>query len=73
MQERKTKRMSQTQAAWLLLTTFLVTYGLFLVYPFFRGFWISRPAASDGPGPVSCHRFPQLSVRQFWGFCPDWD
>jgi multiple sugar transport system permease protein len=43
MQEPKTsaKRMSQTQAAWLLLAPFLVTYGLFLVYPFFRGFWIS--------------------------------
>ncbi|MCG6902592.1 MAG: sugar ABC transporter permease [Rhodobacter sp.] len=33
--------MSQTQAAWLLLAPFLITYGLFLVYPFFRGVWIS--------------------------------
>ncbi|WP_227257956.1 carbohydrate ABC transporter permease [Kangsaoukella pontilimi] len=43
MQEPRTsaKRMSQTQAAWLLLAPFLITYGLFLVYPFFRGFWIS--------------------------------
>ncbi|MDW4496565.1 hypothetical protein R5H30_01120 [Sulfitobacter sp. D35] len=43
MQEPKTsaKRMSQTQAAWLLLAPFLITYGFFLVYPFFRGFWIS--------------------------------
>jgi multiple sugar transport system permease protein len=43
MQETKAskKRLSQTQAAWLLLTPFLLTYALFLVYPFFRGFWIS--------------------------------
>ena len=43
MQEPKTsaKRTSQSQAAWLLLVPFLITYGLFLVYPFFRGFWIS--------------------------------
>lgn len=34
-------RLSQTQAAWILLAPFLITYGLFLVYPFFRGFWIS--------------------------------
>ncbi|WP_198671066.1 carbohydrate ABC transporter permease [Oceanibium sediminis] len=35
------KQLSQTQAAWLLLTPFLLTYALFLVYPFLRGFWIS--------------------------------
>ncbi len=34
-------RLSQTQAAWLLLAPFLITYGLFLIYPFFRGVWIS--------------------------------
>jgi len=34
-------KLSQTQAAWLLLTPFLATYALFLVYPFFRGIWIS--------------------------------
>lgn len=39
--KRSAKRLSQTQAAWLLLAPFLITYGLFLVYPFFRGFWIS--------------------------------
>lgn len=38
----KTKRpMSETQAAFVLLAPFLITYGLFLVYPFFRGVWIS--------------------------------
>ena len=35
------KRLNQTQAAWLLLAPFLLTYGLFLVYPFFQGIWIS--------------------------------
>ncbi|MDW3223912.1 MAG: sugar ABC transporter permease [Paracoccaceae bacterium] len=34
-------KLSQTQAAWLLLVPFLATYTLFLVYPFFRGVWIS--------------------------------
>ena len=34
-------RMTQTQAAWVLLAPFLATYALFLVYPFFRGVWIS--------------------------------
>ena len=34
-------RMNQTQAAFVLLLPFLATYALFLVYPFFRGIWIS--------------------------------
>lgn len=34
-------KLSQTQAAWLLLAPFLITYTLFLIYPFFRGVWIS--------------------------------
>ena len=33
--------LSEAQSAWLLLTPFLAVYALFLVYPFFRGFWIS--------------------------------
>lgn len=33
--------LGEAQAAWLLLTPFLVVYGLFLVYPFFKGVWIS--------------------------------
>ncbi|MDU8910699.1 sugar ABC transporter permease [Aestuariicoccus sp. MJ-SS9] len=33
--------MTQSQAAFVLLLPFLATYGLFLVYPFFRGVWIS--------------------------------
>jgi multiple sugar transport system permease protein len=43
MQETNTSasRLSQTQAAWVLLAPFLIVYGAFLVYPFFRGFWIS--------------------------------
>ncbi|MEQ9040380.1 MAG: sugar ABC transporter permease [Silicimonas sp.] len=41
MRAGKSPYLSQTQAAWLLLAPFLITYGLFLVYPFFRGIWIS--------------------------------
>jgi multiple sugar transport system permease protein len=35
------RHLSQRQAALVLLAPFLLTYGLFLVYPFFRGIWIS--------------------------------
>lgn len=35
------RRMTQAQAAAVLLLPFLATYGLFLVYPFFHGIWIS--------------------------------
>jgi multiple sugar transport system permease protein len=41
MRNGSNSRLSQTQAAWVLLAPFLITYGLFLVYPFFRGIWIS--------------------------------
>jgi len=33
--------LSQSQAALVLLLPFLAVYGLFLVYPFFKGVWIS--------------------------------
>lgn len=33
--------MTQKQAAFVLLLPFLATYALFLIYPFFRGVWIS--------------------------------
>jgi multiple sugar transport system permease protein len=33
--------LSETQAALVLLAPFLAVYALFLVYPFFRGIWIS--------------------------------
>lgn len=33
--------LSENQAAFLLLLPFLTVYALFLVYPFFRGIWIS--------------------------------
>ena len=39
--QRHRKHLSQAQAAWILLAPFLVVYGAFLVYPFFRGIWIS--------------------------------
>lgn len=35
------KRLNETQAAWILLLPFLAVYGAFLVFPFFRGIWIS--------------------------------
>src|SRR5210317_1488799 len=35
------KRLTQRQAAAVLLAPFLVIYAVFLVYPFFRGIWIS--------------------------------
>jgi multiple sugar transport system permease protein len=38
---RSRRQMSQSQAAFVLLLPFLATYALFLVYPFFRGVWIS--------------------------------
>jgi len=41
MREGRKGALSQTQAALVLLAPFLVTYALFLVYPFFRGVWIS--------------------------------
>lgn len=34
-------RLGQVQAAWVLLLPFLAVYAFFLVYPFFRGIWIS--------------------------------
>lgn len=34
-------RMTQTQAAYVLLLPFLAIYALFLIYPFIRGIWIS--------------------------------
>ena len=41
MRDAQRGYLSQRQAAWILLAPFLVTYALFLVYPFFRGVWIS--------------------------------
>ena len=35
------RRLTQSQAAFVLLVPFLATYALFLIYPFFRGIWIS--------------------------------
>lgn len=43
MPQHQGKRLalSQRQAALILLLPFMVVYGLFLVYPFFKGVWIS--------------------------------
>ncbi|RYG89304.1 sugar ABC transporter permease [Loktanella sp. IMCC34160] len=40
-QTRQKRRITQGQAAFVLLLPFLATYALFLVYPFLRGIWIS--------------------------------
>lgn len=69
---RKRKRtLSQQQAAWALLAPFLATYCAFLVYPFFKGVWISlhdwnllavamNPAAAKW---VGLHNY----VHMLWG------
>ncbi len=41
MRNSTSRRMTQTQAAYALLLPFLAVYVLFLIYPFFRGVWIS--------------------------------
>ena len=41
MPKSTSARMTQTQAAYVLLLPFLAIYALFLIYPFFRGVWIS--------------------------------
>ncbi|WP_199559097.1 carbohydrate ABC transporter permease [Nioella nitratireducens] len=38
---KRRNHLSEAQAAWVLLLPFLAVYGAFLVYPFFRGIWIS--------------------------------
>ncbi len=35
------RQLGERQTAWVLLVPFLAVYGLFLVYPFFKGIWIS--------------------------------
>ncbi|PWJ21405.1 carbohydrate ABC transporter permease [Jannaschia seohaensis] len=41
MQTKARRPLTERQTALILLAPFLVTYALFLVYPFFRGIWIS--------------------------------
>ena len=77
-QSRWRKRsLSQSQAALLLLLPFLVVYGAFLVYPFFRGVWISlydwnllavafNPDAKEYVGTLNY-------VRVMWGRNIEWD
>ena len=70
------RSLGQAQAAWLLLLPFLAVYGLFLVYPFFRGVWISlhdwnllavafNPDAKEFVGSRNY-------VRVMWGRNIDW-
>lgn len=41
MVQKQRRRLTEAQAAFVLLLPFLATYALFLIYPFFRGIWIS--------------------------------
>jgi len=83
MRERRPRQLSQRQAALLLLIPFLATYVLFLVYPFFRGVWISlhdwnllavafNPDAKDFVGLRNYERVMWGSNIE-WGFAaPLW-
>lgn len=55
---RSPARRRETMAALLFLAPFLVVYLLFLVYPFFKGIWISL------------HDWDLMddSIREWWGF-----
>lgn len=73
---RRSRTLGEAQAALLLMTPFLAVYGLFLVYPFFRGIWISLhdwnllavafdPAAKEFVGGRNY-------VRVMWGRGIEW-
>jgi multiple sugar transport system permease protein len=73
---RKTHGLTEGQAAALLLLPFLAVYAAFLVYPFFRGVWISlhdwnllavafNPAAKEFIGTENY-------VRTLWGRNIEW-
>jgi multiple sugar transport system permease protein len=74
--ESRKIRLSQSQSAWLFLAPFLIVYGLFLIYPFFNGIWISlhdwnllqvtfNPAAKEFVGGENY-------VRIMWGAGIEW-
>ena len=69
--------LSQRQAALILLTPFLAAYGLFLVYPFFKGVWISLHdwnlmAVSFNPDAKSFVGLRNYE-RVMWGSDITWD
>jgi multiple sugar transport system permease protein len=69
--DRRRPRLGQVQAAWVLLLPFLAVYGLFLVYPFFRGIWISLHdwnllAVAFNPDAKSFVGFDNY-IRVMWG------
>lgn len=69
-------RISQSQAAVILLLPFLAVYSLFLIYPFFRGVWISLHewnllAVAFNPDAkefVGGHNY----IRVMWGKNIEW-
>lgn len=69
-------QMSQAVAAWVLLAPFLTVYSLFLVYPFFRGIWISLHdwnllAVAFDPSAKSFVGFRNYE-RVMWGLNIEW-
>lgn len=76
MRAGEKSQLSQTQAAIVLLTPFLLTYAAFLIYPFFRGFWISLHdwnllAVAFNPDAKKFVGFKNY-VRVMWGRNIEW-
>lgn len=75
--EKASRRyLSEAHAAWLLLVPFLAVYALFLVYPFFRGFWIGLHdwnllAVAFNPGAKEFVGFRNYE-RVMWGRNIEW-
>jgi multiple sugar transport system permease protein len=75
-QGRKRRGLSQQQAAAVLLLPFLAVYAAFLVYPFFRGVWISLHdwnllAVAFNPGAKEFIGTENY-VRTLWGRNIEW-
>lgn len=72
----KKRGLSEAQAAAILLLPFLAVYGAFLIYPFFRGVWISLHdwnllAVAMNPDAKSFVGFENY-VRTMWGRNIEW-
>ena len=70
------QQLSQSQAAYLFLMPFFAVYVIFLVYPFFRGFWISLHdwhllAVAFNPDAKEFVGFKNYQ-RTFWGKNMSW-
>ena len=70
------QQLSQSQAAYLFLMPFFAVYVIFLVYPFFRGFWISLHdwnllAVAFNPDAKEFVGFKNYQ-KTFWGKNMSW-